>query len=254
VNKIAMKAETAVILEQKKLDHWKLYWKWVKRHQSLTAFIDNPYLQPNYFLFDYLQDQFEERFFRDDPPREFSRGSLEQFYSVNDPECVTWVKDFQPDLIVSFGIGLVKKELLAIEAYKVNIHRGIIPLYRGLDSDLWAFYFQDFENVGTTIHQIEARFDVGNIFEQQKLTIEPHMKAYHIRYYTTMLATEIVERLIDIMSAGTPKMTEQDLSQGQYYSCIPPLKRWLAMIRFERYRQMLEKQAASSNKRLKSVN
>ena len=241
VNRLAQKAEIAVILEQHGLDYWKSYWKWVNRHhRTLSSFIDNPYIHLGYPLFNYLQDQFEEKFFEGVPSEFTGLSDMTSFTSVNDPECVTWAKDYKPEVIVSFGTGLIKKGILEIDALKMNIHRGIIPKYRGLDSDLWAFYFRDFENVGTTVHLIEPRFDTGNILEQMFLVIEPHMKAYHIRYYTSVLATEMVLSILEqVRKKKNVPFQLQELERGDYYSFIPPIRRYQAIWRFNQYRKDL---------------
>lgn len=235
-NKLSKKAQTTVVLEHRTLTHWKLYWMWVRRHKSIWSLGDNPYIRLGYSRFQRLQDEFEERFFATGLPREFSGYSaMHEFYSVNDSECVELVRELQPDLIVSFGTGLIRQGILQVDALKINIHRGILPKYRGLDSDLWAFYFRDFDNVGTTVHKLEARFDTGDIVRQEKLQIEPGMKVYQMRYYTTLLATEMVESIIEGIRQGNAIVGEpQDLSQGEYYSHIPPLKRLLAIWRFNK--------------------
>jgi methionyl-tRNA formyltransferase len=240
-NRIAEYADVTVILELEGLNYRKLYWKWVKRHRSLSSFINNPYIHLRYDSFQRLQDEFEEKFFSEGISRDFARlAGVHEFDSVNNPQCVDLLKELSPDLIVSFGTGLIKQGILQLQPLKINIHRGILPKYRGLDSDLWAFYCLDFDNVGTTVHKLEAHFDTGNILGQQKLKIQPGMKVHQIRYYTTVIAADLVENVIQKMRE--PEETEgfvQDLSQSSYYSFMPPLKRLLAIRRFNRYVQSL---------------
>lgn len=237
VNRIARHAVTTVILERRKLNYWKLYWKWVGSRRTPWAFIDNPYIPLAYSAFHRRQDEFEERFFAGGIPADFSgHAALYEFLSVNDSACVERVSAIQPDLIVSFGTGLLKEGILGIEALKVNIHRGILPAYRGLDSDLWAFYCRDFQNVGTTVHKLDASFDTGDILRQARLKIEPDMKVHHIRYHTTVMAADMVESLLrDLQMRSSVGGRSQGHSQGRYYSFIPPLKRMVAIRRFNRY-------------------
>lgn len=237
VNSISRKISTTVVLETRRLDHWNLYWASVKRRKTPWSLIDNPYIHLNYKRFEELQNRFEERFFVNGLAREFQDySSLHEYYSVNDEACIDLITKIRPHFIVSFGTGLIGKGILQINALKMNIHRGILPKYRGLDSDLWAFYLQDFDTVGTTVHKLEARFDTGAILQQEKLQIQPAMKSHHIRFHTTNMAKYMVERIIDACGQqGDVTGTEQDLSLGSYYSYIPPLKRLVATWRFNRY-------------------
>jgi len=233
-NRLARHATTIVVLERRKLDMWKLYAKWVASQRTLLSVVDNPYLPLPYRRFHRLQDRFEDCFFSSGvPPRFSGHATLHEFFSVNDPACVELVAGLKPDMIVSFGTGLIKDGLLGIKALNVNIHRGILPKYRGLDSDLWAFYFNDFDNVGTTVHKLERTFDTGDILKQARLMIGAGMKVHHIRYHTTVLAADMVEELIGEVDAGRAVSgIAQNARDGGYYSFVPPLKRWRAIRNF----------------------
>lgn len=236
-NRIARRAETIVFLERGTLNRQKLYWNWVRKRRKPWALIDNPYFPLSYPWFNREQDRFEERFFSEGSGRKFEGlSALYDCMTVNEPAIVERIGTFRPDLIVSFGTGLLKDGILGIPGLKVNIHRGILPQFRGLDSDLWAFYSRDFQNIGTTVHRLEARFDTGDILRQAKLKIEPHMKAYQMRYYTTVMAADMIESLLLDLQEGRPlEGLPQDHSQGRYFSFIPPLKRIVAVGRFNRY-------------------
>lgn len=236
-NKLSDKAETWILLETRTLNYPRLYLKQLWRRKTPWALVDNPYLRLPDSTFDRLEDEFEDLFWEDGIPSVFQGyRQLVTFVSVNDPACVSLLREIGPELVVSFGTGLIRQELLSLDALKVNIHRGILPTYRGLDSALWAFYFQDFDRVGTTVHRLDARFDTGPIVAQAELQLGPSMRVHQIRYHTTVQATRMVEDLIDKMVAHEPvEMAPQDLAQGRHYSYIPPLKRWLAVRRLDAY-------------------
>ena len=99
-----------------------------------------------------------------------------RFPDVNDLGCVELVRDLRPDLTVSFGTGLIRRQLLELPGLKVNVHRGILPAYRGLDSDLWASYYRDFGRIGTTVHELDEHFDTGSVIGERRLQIAPGMR------------------------------------------------------------------------------
>ena len=50
-----------------------------------------------------------------------------------------YLEYLKPDLGISFGTGIIKPYIFNIPKWgTINIHRGCIDSYRGLDSDLWA--------------------------------------------------------------------------------------------------------------------
>ena len=240
-NRISALAQTFAMVETQGLDHRKLYFKQVKRRKTPWALIDNPFLRLPGSNFNKRQDEFEEHFWDDGTPSEFhGLEALHTFPTVNDAACVNRVKEIEPDLIVSFGTGRIKRQLLDLGGFKINVHRGILPKYRGLDSDMWAFYFRDFEQVGTTVHVLAPQFDTGSIVGQERLVIDGDMLPHQIRFHTTLAAVHIIERAIeDLRSGKEPLVTQQDLSMGRHYSYIPPLKRMLAIGRFNQYTQRL---------------
>ena len=46
----------------------------------------------------------------------------------------------------------------------LNIHKGLTQYYRGLDSEYWPIFFNEFDKLGTTIHKIDNNLDTGDIF------------------------------------------------------------------------------------------
>jgi methionyl-tRNA formyltransferase len=222
-----------------------MYWKCVRRRRSLWALIDNPYLRVGNRRFESAEDAFEERFF-DRVPRDFTGvASVQSFDTVNHRQCVRHVESLAPDALVSFGTGRIREPMLRIPALKLNVHRGVLPRYRGLDSDLWALYFGDFGSIGVTIHTIAPSLDTGDIVRQGRLKLTPGMQPHHIRYHTTVMATDFVTDVVERLALGElPQLVNQDLSQGDYYSFIPVLKRWAALRRFRSHMGSIELQAA----------
>lgn len=213
-NRIAQVAQTKIVLE---------------RRLSAPATFSVP--------FEKRQDVFEERFFTDGVASEW-KGQLEQreYADANDAACLAWVKGLALDVLITFGTGRIVPDLYQCAKLSLNIHRGILPRYRGLDSELWACYFKDFSHLGTTLHRLESRLDTGAVLLQRKLEIKPEMQAHQLRYWTTRLATEMALELIKNLKQGrTVGAVPQDLSQGRYYGAISPWKRRWAVRRLDAY-------------------
>jgi len=242
VNRIARTVPPIVVLERRTTPQWKAYWRAFRREISLAALVENPYLYRAYRRFHRLQDEFErDAFFRGVPADFTGAADLIHTDTVNSTACLQLVDSARPSLIVSFGTGLIGRELLGRPGLKINVHRGILPRYRGLDSDLWACWFRDFSRIGTSIHLLDAALDTGAVVEQQRLALTAGMRIHHLRHHTTLLAADIVERVIGTLGHSSHiETTPQDASRGSYYSYIPPIRRALAIRRFNKHVRGLE--------------
>ena len=110
-----------------------------------------------------------------------------------------------PNSILSSGSGFLEANtLLSLK-------------YRGLDSDLWAIYKNDFDNIGTTLHLVEPDLDTGNIIGQNFLELNNTMRTHMIRYFTTLQATDLVLKALNDLSKGSLEHYPQE-SIGDYYS------------------------------------
>jgi len=83
---------------------------------------------------------------------------------INHPDVVKLADELQPDVIAVFGTSLIKGELLTRGRRGiVNLHGGLSPHYRGADCTFWALYNEEPEQVGCTLHYINAGIDTGDL-------------------------------------------------------------------------------------------
>jgi hypothetical protein len=83
---------------------------------------------------------------------------------VNDPRVVDLAERTHPDVIAVFGTSLIRGPLLNMGRLGiVNLHGGLSPQYRGADCTFWALYNGEPEQVGCTIHYIDAGIDTGKL-------------------------------------------------------------------------------------------
>lgn len=83
---------------------------------------------------------------------------------VNDPSVSINVEKIQPDLIIIYGTGIVRQTTLSSTSVDFfNIHSSVLPAYRNVHSDFWAYYNKDFEKIGLTIFKLSVGIDTGDI-------------------------------------------------------------------------------------------
>ena len=141
---------------------------------------------------------------------------------------------------ILFGTKKVNQGFINLfEGKLINIHRGIMEKYRGLDSEYWACFNKDFKSIGTTLHFVDTFLDTGKIILQKKIKINKFTRCYKLRYLTTMIAIESINKII--MKIITNKISSKKHQKlGKYYSSIPELFFIEGCKNLESYCQTLE--------------
>jgi len=81
---------------------------------------------------------------------------------INDQAVFDTVQRLAPDVVAVFGTSLIRPPLLGQGRLgMLNLHGGLSPDYRGADCTFWALYNGEPEQVGCTLHFINAGIDTG---------------------------------------------------------------------------------------------
>ena len=172
-------------------------------------------------LFDYEERDFEEKNFFQNISRDIPKKLTSNVVDVNSIKARDMLKEINPDFGVVFGTGLIKPSTINLfHDGLINVHRGIAEKYRGLDSDLWAIYHRDYNNLGVTVHRVDNNLDTGELVKQDFLTPKLGMRISHIRYHTTVIATDLIIDSLKDYLAGKLHSTKQ-FNRGRYYSFMP---------------------------------
>ena len=188
-----------------------------------------------------LQEQYDVKmFFNDAVPHLNPAIPSEKVFSFNQQETVEIVKKEEPDLIIVFGTEVLKGEILGIARLNIlNIHRDILPKYRGGGLPFWVFYNNDFENLGSTVHVCAKKLDAGDIVGQKYYKLQKEDKIYTLRYRTTILAIDILKEVIDQFQNGTVKYIKQETTKVWAGKKLTIFKEMKARNNFHKYIQSL---------------
>lgn len=160
---------------------------------------------------------------------------VQRVASVNVKEFEERVAPYRAELALVFGCGRIRPHVLPLFSKGiVNVHRGIAPEYRGLDSDLWAIYHSDFSNIGVTLHFVAETLDTGDIVHKEHVSYTAANKIYHLRYKTTIMATDMILDVLTRCEAGTVQSLKQ-ANAGRYYSAMPSVLKPVCMHKFDRF-------------------
>ena len=79
------------------------------------------------------------------------------------------IDKFKPDLLVILGTKKINQNILKKIKFKINLHNGIVPEYRGVSSVEWVSYEHDFGNFGVTVHEATDNLDEGPLLTCKRI-------------------------------------------------------------------------------------
>jgi methionyl-tRNA formyltransferase len=109
------------------------------------------------------RDPVEARFFFGDRAPALDRPELAvSVPHINHAAVAALLERLQPDVVAVFGVPRLRAPLLGQGRLgMINLHTGLTPRYRGVDSAFWALLAGQPEQVGGTLHFIEEGLDTG---------------------------------------------------------------------------------------------
>lgn len=142
-------------------------------------------------------------------------------WSANDDATVEHLKAARPDLIMVYGTGLLRRHIFELAPLgAINAHGGLLPGYRGLDTNLWAALEGKPEDMAVTIHKIDPELDTGPVYLTRRLGPVPGLDLASFRYHSAILSTDLLLEVLTGFAGGTAEATAQS-SRGRYFGPMP---------------------------------
>lgn len=186
------------------------------------ATILNPYLQSRGFAAKQIEWE-EAKFFPTGDRSLPSTLRTHVVHSVNNADADRLLIDARPDLLFVYGTGLVEGRIFNKPALgAVNAHGGLLPGYRGLDTNLWAALEGRPNDMAVTLHKVEADYDTGEVYLQRRLGRIPGLDALTLRYHTTRIVVSMAMELLQSVEKGRLVGRTQS-GMSRYYGPMPHL-------------------------------
>jgi methionyl-tRNA formyltransferase len=131
--------------------------------------------------------------------------------SINTPEGVTQLRNWNADLLVTAAYGQILKAdvLNAARLGGINVHGSLLPKYRGAAPIAWAIWRGETET-GVTIIRMTTGLDAGEMLAKEKLTIGTHETAGEVESRLAPLGAQLAINVIDRLAAGPVTGEVQD--------------------------------------------
>lgn len=163
---------------------------------------------------------------------DLDRVSCWSFDNANTPQALEKFAELGAELALVSGAGLLRRPVLAaFPQGLMNLHLGTAETYRGLDTNQWAIYHREWDQIGVTLHWVSEDLDTGDIITQMPVPLHKGMKCHELRYYEMALAADIaIEALTQWLSGSVTSRPQTQ--RGRYYSFMPRDLRLLVEKRF----------------------
>ena len=213
------------LFEERGLPHGRLAWRHFK--QSIPniwrGLALNPYAWSGVYG-EAIRALEQTRFFPNGDDNVPTAIPTHRVHSVNDVEPGRLLEKATPDLLLVYGTGWVKPAVFDNPPLgTVNAHGGMLPGYRGLDTNLWAAYEGRPNEMAVTLHRMDAKFDAGPIYLRRRIAPIADLSLITLRYYATLICTDMFVDLIEGFAAGPMAPMLREDRPSRYYPPMPAL-------------------------------
>ena len=138
----------------------------------------------------------------------------------NSNKCINYLKKNKFDIGIILGARILREEV--IKCFKIgiiNLHPGLLPENRGLDTHQWAIL--NMLPQGATSHLINKKMDHGKIILKEKINIykKDTLQDFYLRIQS--LELDLLIKSIKILKKNK-NYGKLPLKQGKYHSYILP--------------------------------
>lgn len=136
----------------------------------------------------------ESKFFKNNFEDIKSKTTNIKCGEINSDNLKEKILKINPDIILTFGCSLLKEKIFDIPKLGcVNIHTGIVQMFRGVDSCYWAIYNDQPQAIGVTVHYINKTIDAGNVLIQSRTkNLDPSDTPYSVFLKTCKTGFELL--------------------------------------------------------------
>lgn len=141
---------------------------------------------------------------------------------VNDNKSVQFLKETKPDLIIQAGAGIMKPNTFSLaQIGTINLHHGIMPEVRGIESTFWCLFYGIKEKIGVSCHFIDETLDTGVVIAQSFLNTKS-TTFVDIQMANYLLGRDVLIESVDIIDKGGYTIKTFGEVKSYYFGNVNP--------------------------------
>ena len=165
-------------------------------------------------------------------------------FSINDVRTVQFIRNLEPDLIVSayFSQILKKPVLDSAKIGCINVHPGYLPMQRGAMNYFWVLA-NDKPYAGVSVHWMDEGIDTGKVLSRKAFPIKPDDTQHKIKIYTAIIGLTLLKRALKkIYNEGKVEGEALDHTGSEYFATPDKaaFDRYFAKRRYFRFRDVFK--------------
>ena len=127
---------------------------------------------------------------------------------------------------INYGTSIYSRETLErVGSAIINIHDGILPTFRNVHTDFWAFFCEARLPFGVTLFEIDERIDAGTVVRQEAIDLSGVKNFREARSGLAGLRASLAMSLIVEKLNGVACITDETMRQASVRSA-PNLPLW----------------------------
>lgn len=140
---------------------------------------------------------------------------------VRNPECVEYLKKYEPDMIVVAAFGqILPKEILDMPKYCcINVHASLLPKYRGAAPIQWAVINGE-KTAGVTIMRMDVGLDTGDMIEKAEITLDKDETGGSLFDKLAVLGANLCVDTMEKIEKGEAVFTPQNDEEATHVGMI----------------------------------
>lgn len=154
---------------------------------------------------------------------------------VNSSKVINYLKNKKNDLTIVYGTSKITNFNLLKFKYIFNLHGSDPQKYRGLDSNFWAIFHNDFNSFKVCLHKLDYNLDTGDIFKIMSVPVKKlKIQLYQYRYYSSYVSNKLVNKLIHDTTIKNIKLRKQSVI-GRYYGSMPTDLKKICLYKYNKF-------------------
>lgn len=172
------------------------------------------------------QVKFRETLGRHVRPISWDKFQCVDVDAVNDEMSGRFIDSMKPDLIIQSGAGILKENIFS-KAATINVHHGLAPDIRGIESTLWCMLYGITDKIGVTCHFIDKYIDTGAVISRQALG-QANGSFTDIQTANYLMGREVLLKGVDILERGKYRVSHKG-QVSSYYFGLPKALEYYAL-------------------------
>ncbi len=137
---------------------------------------------------------------------------------LNTEKVASFVKRKDADLCFIFGVNIIKDPVAkSLPKWKINMHLGLSPWYRGSATLFWPFYNLQPQYAGSTFHLIVDEPDAGDILHQVCPTLQRGDGIHDVGSKVVIDSARDAVHLLSALERGKIQPPQKQKSSGKNF-------------------------------------